>query len=136
MRKLVLAIASLAVIGCGGDSTGPAGSVAGTWNLQTVNGSPLPYTAVFLAGPPVYRLEIISDTFVAAGDGTYTEALTTRETNGTTVTTTTENDHGTWTQNNNSVTVTASDGTVSTASISGNTITINEEGLVGVFHRQ
>jgi len=136
MRKLLLAVASLAIIGCGGDSTGPVASVAGTWNLQTVNGNPLPYTAAFVAGPPVYRLELVSDVFVAAANGTYTEAFTTRETNGTTVTNTTENDTGTWTQNNANVTVTASDGTVSTASISGNTITINQQGLVAVYKRQ
>jgi hypothetical protein len=136
MRRLLLGIASLALVGCGGDSTGPNASVVGTWNLQTVNGSPLPYTAIFTAGPPVYRLELVSDTFVAASNGTYTEAFTSRETDGTTVTTTTENDTGTWTQNNGSVTITSSDGTVTSASVSGNTITLNEQGLVAVYHRQ
>jgi hypothetical protein len=136
MRKLLLSIASLAIVGCGGDSTGPSGSVAGTWNLQTVNGSPLPYTAAFLAGPPVYRLELVGDTFVAAENGTYTEAFTTRETDGTTVNTTTENDTGTWTQNNANLVITASDGTASTAAISGNTITVNQNGLVAVYKRQ
>jgi hypothetical protein len=136
MRKLLLALASLAVIGCGGDSTGPNAQVAGTWNLQTVNGSPLPYTVAFLAGPPVYKLELISDTFVTAANGTYTEAFTSRETDGSTVTTSTENDTGTWSQNGSSLTVTASDGTVNTATISGNTITLNQQGLVAVYRRQ
>jgi hypothetical protein len=136
MRRLLLAFASLAVVGCGGDSTGPVASVAGTWNLQTVNGNPLPYTAIFIAGPPVYRLELVSDVFVAAENGTYTEAFTSRETDGTTVTNTTENDTGTWSPNNANLTITASDGTASTASISGNTITLNQDGLVAVYHRQ
>jgi hypothetical protein len=136
MRKLLLACATLALLGCGGDSTGPNASAVGTWNLQTINGSALPYTAIFVAGPPVYKLEILSDTFVAAANGTYTEALTSRETDGTQVTTTTDNDNGTWVQNNAALTITSSDGTVSSAAISGNTITANQQGLVLVYKRQ
>ena len=136
MRKLLLACAAVAMLGCGGDSTGPAASAEGTWNLQTVNGSALPYTAIFIASP-VYRFEILSDQVVASGDGSYVETSQVRETDGTTVTTSTEQDIGTWTQHGSQVTVTSAlDGTVNTAVVSGNKLTVNAEGVIGVYVRQ
>jgi hypothetical protein len=135
MRKALVALAAIALLGCGGDSTGVNASAVGTWNLQTVNGSALPYTAVFVANP-LYKLEILSDVFVVRSDGSYTETFTSRETNGATVTTTAEDDTGTWVQNNAALTVTASDGTPSSGAISGNTATINTQGLVLVYRRQ
>ena len=135
MRRALLALAAIALVGCGGDSTGVAASAVGTWNLQTVNGSILPATVAFVASP-LYRFEILSDPFVAGSDGHYTETFTTRETNGSSVTTTTDSDFGTFVQNNGSLTITASDGTVSTASISGDKITVNQDGVVLVYRRQ
>ena len=135
MRRTLLAFATFALVGCGGDSTGPVASAEGTWQLQTVNGSPLPFTLAFVASP-LYRLEIVSDTFIAHGDGTYDETSTTRETQGSSITTTQNNDAGTWSQNNAAITITSSGGTVSTGAISGNTITANVEGAVLVYARQ
>ena len=135
MRKLVLAVATVSLLGCGGDSTGPGvASAVGTWNLVTVNGSPLPYTVVLIA--PSYRLEIVSDRIVANANGTFNETFTYRETENGTVTTTTESDSGTWTQTNASLTITYSDGTTSSAAISGNTITASDVGFVFVYQRQ
>src|SRR5881275_2041570 len=71
MRRALIAVAAMALLGCGGDSTGPAVSAVGTWNLQTVDNGPLPYTAVFVASP-LYKLEILSDAFVVRADGSYT----------------------------------------------------------------
>src|SRR5213595_3608321 len=85
MRKLLLACAAVATLGCGGgDSTGPAASVEGTWNLQTVNGSALPFTAAFVSSP-LYRFEILGDQVIVDADGTFTEYTTSRETQGTAV---------------------------------------------------
>ncbi len=135
MRRLLLACAAIALAGCGGDSTGPVASAEGTWNLQTVNGSPLPYTVAFIANP-TYRLEIVNDMFVVHANGTYDETFTSRETNGTTVTTTDDTDNWTWVQNGSALTITSSDGTTSAATVSGNTITANLEGLAVVYRRQ
>ena len=136
MRKFVLGLAALAVLGCGGDSTGPSASAVGTWSLQTINGSSLPLTVAFLASP-LYRLEVVSDTYVVSANGTYTEAYTSRETNGSTITTQTDTDNGTWTQNNNAITLTDSDdGSVVTATISGDIITANLSGVVFIYERQ
>ena len=137
MRKLLFACLAVAVLGCGGsDSTGTAASVQGTWNLQTVNGQPLPYTA-FLSTSPAYRLEIMSDQLVANSDGTYAENGTIRETQGTTVTTSTEQDAGVWTQHGNQVDFTSNaDATVTSATVSGNQLSVNAQGVVGVYTRQ
>jgi hypothetical protein len=134
MRRLVLALSAVSVLACG-DSSGPeVSSAVGTWNLVTVNGSPLPYTLFLIQ--PTYRFEILSNVFVAAENGTYTETETTRETESGTVTTTTETDNGTWSQTGNTVTVVNSGGATTTATISGNSITVSAPGLVAVFHRQ
>jgi hypothetical protein len=135
MRKALIALAAVALLGCGGDSTGPAASAVGTWNLQTVNNAPLPFTAAFIANP-LYKLEILSDVFVVRADGSYTETFTERETDGTTVTTTSDDDTGTWVQHNGALTITSSDQSSVDAAISGNTITVNTQGLVLVFARQ
>ena len=134
MRRLVLALGAISLLACG-DSSGPgASSAIGTWSLVTINGSPLPYTAFLIQ--PSYRLEILSATFVAAENGTYFGSITTRETVDGTVTTTTEPDNGTWSQVGNTLTITDSDQFTSTATISGNTITLSEEGFVSVYQRQ
>lgn len=134
MRRLVLALSAVSLLACG-DSSGPGSSSAvGTWNLVTVNGSPLPYTAFLIQ--PSYRLEIVSAQFIAAENGTYVGSVTIRETENGTVTTTTEPDNGTWSQAGNTVTVTDSDGITSTATISGDAITLSEAGFVAVYHRQ
>ena len=135
MRKLLLACAAVAMLGCGGDSTGPAASAEGTWNLQTVNGSALPYTAVFIAAP-TYKLEVLGDQVVVHANGTYSQATTTRETQGTQVTTTTDNYTGTWSQHGNQVQITDSDGASSVAVISGNQLTVNDTGFSAVYVRQ
>jgi len=136
MRKLLLACAAVALLGCGGDSTGPSASVAGTWNLQTVNGQPLPYTA-YMTTSPSYRLEIMSDQLVANSDGTYAENGTIRETQGTTVTTSTEQDTGVWTQHGSQIDFTSdADATVTSATVSGDKLTVDAQGVVGVYTRQ
>lgn len=135
MRRLFLGIVASSLLACGGDSTGPSASAVGTWSLQSINGFGLPFTVLFVASP-VYRLEILSDTFVASSNGTYVETASVRETDGSSVTTQTQTDVGTWTQNNSAITITASDGTVSSAAISGNIITANESGDVFVYRRQ
>ena len=135
MRRVMMALGTISLLACGGDSTGPeVASAVGTWNLVTVNGSPLPFIIVQVQ--PSYKLELLSDRFVVNADGTYSETFSYRETDNGTVTTTTDGDTGTWTQSNAALTITASDGTVSQAAISGDTITASESGFVSVYHRQ
>lgn len=136
MRRLLLACAAIALLACGGDATGAAASAEGTWNLQTVNGATLPFTAQLIASEN-YKLEILADQFVLNGNGTYNEFFTTRQTQGTQVTTSDATDNGTWTQHGSEVDLTAaSDRTTLNATINGNRITANPQGFLLVYIRQ
>ena len=135
MRKLLFACAAVAILGCGGDSTGPAVNAQGTWNLQSVNGSGLPFTAEFISSP-LYRLEIVGDQVNANADGTFTQYTTIRETLGTDVTESTDTYTGTWAQHGNQVDITDSDGVTTTGTISGNKLAIKEQGFLAVYVKQ
>jgi hypothetical protein len=133
MRRLLLAIGAVSLFACG-DSSGPGNASAeGTWDLIRINGSPLPFTVIEIAGS--YRYEVISDRFVVHSNGTWNETFTYRETENGTVSTTTESDAGTWAQSGSTVSVTYSDGTVTTGTISGDRITISAEGFVFIYAR-
>jgi hypothetical protein len=134
MASIALA---LTLAGCGGDS-GPTtptnASIAGTWNLQTVNGAPLPFL-FFQAGTS--KQEITADQFTFTSSGGFTQITTLRNTDNGQVSTETDTDAGTYSLNGTAITVTFnSDGSSSTAAVSGNTMTVSEEGLVAVYTKQ
>jgi ABC-type glycerol-3-phosphate transport system substrate-binding protein len=137
MRRLLLACASVALLGCGGDSTGPAASAEGTWNLLSVNGHVLP-AIVDQIPSQGYTLEIVADQYVLHGDGTYNEAFTTRATQGTQVTTTDDTDAGTWSQQGVQVSITPTSGgtLVTQMNGAGNRIAANIQGFILIFGRQ
>lgn len=136
MRRFALACAAVTLLACGGgDSTGPVASAEGTWNLQTVGGTALPYTYFYDASTS-HRLEVLSDVFVMSAGGTYIETFTTRETLGTQVTTSTDSDAGTWSQSGKAVTVTFSDGSHLTAAINEDQITMSTAAGVLLYARQ
>lgn len=133
MRRIVCTLGVLALVGCG-DSSGPSvASVVGTWNLETINGQGMPFT---VAQFPGYHLEILDDVFVVRSNGTFTETLTIRETEGSTVTTSSESADGDWDQDNAAITLNYDDGSVATAAISGDVVTANIDGDVFVYRRQ
>ncbi|HJQ09597.1 MAG TPA: lipocalin family protein [Gemmatimonadaceae bacterium] len=136
MRKLLLACAAVALLGCGGsDSSGPAPSAEGTWNLLTVNGSPLPVT---VQQTSTTKIEVTADQYILASDNTYTETFSTRTTQGTTVTTSDDPFDGTWSQGGNQVHITDSDGATLTGTIngSGDQITISVGQFLLVYAKE
>ena len=107
MRKLVAILFLAAFVACGGDSiTDATASIAGTYTLRSVNGSPLPFT-VFTSG--TQKIEITDDMVVISESGTYSESGHTRTTNGTQVTTQTVAEAGTYTRNGTAITFRSSD---------------------------
>ena len=135
MRRLLLACASIALIGCGGsDSTAPVASAAGTWNLQTVNGGGLPATLA-VNSTTGDKFEVLDDQYVLNSDGTFTEAFTTRETSNGQVTTTPDTDSGTWSQQGTQVNIVFAGGGL-TGKISNNTITFSSQVGPLVYSRQ
>jgi Lipocalin-like domain len=136
MRRILVSVFTAATVllsACGSDSTtAPTPtSIAGTWNLTTVNGAALPF--VLQASP---KIEILSDQIVILANGTFTQSTQARLTNGTTITTQTIPDGGTYSLNGTAATFTFTDGGSETATVSGNSMTIAETGLSLVYNKQ
>lgn len=133
MRKLFV-LAALAFTAACGDSSTSVSSISGTYNLQTVNGSSLPY--VFQAANP--KIEIISEQLVLSSNSTFslTDQERTTPTGGS-PTTQAFTETGTWTLSGSTITVVfASDASRSSGTVSGNTISIAETGFNLVFLKQ
>jgi hypothetical protein len=132
---LLILLAAASGIACGGDSgTNPTqASLAGTWNLSTINGSPLPFT-VQAASP---KIEVLNDQIIAAAGGTFTETGNYRFTNAGVVSTQPFTDAGTWTLNGTAVSFHFnSDGSTGTGTVSGNTFTVAQSGFSSVYTKQ
>jgi hypothetical protein len=73
IRLAVLVGALATLVACAGDGgTGVRASVAGTYQLSTVNGQPLPFTESSTGAV----VRITAGQLVAQSDGTFSEALT------------------------------------------------------------
>lgn len=135
MRALAIAAVTL-LIACGDDgTTAPTTtSVAGTWTLQSINGTSLPYV---IAQTGADKIEITSDVVTAVATGSFTQITTIRTTVSGQISTQSVADAGTWTLNGTAVTFQFnSDGSVGTGSISGNTLTVTESGFAYIYKKQ
>ena len=123
MRRLVmLALAGCTMLAaCSTDSTGPNGSVAGTYTLRTIDGQPLPYT--FSGG-----LRLTSDELTLRTDGTYEDVS--RYSDGTSYV-----DDGDYTNYNGAVTFYSSSGETYQGSVSRDVLTQILNGYTQVFQR-
>ena len=123
MRRLVmLALAGCTMLAaCSTDSTGPNGSVAGTYTLRTIDGQPLPYT--FSGG-----LRLTSDELTLRTDGTYEDVS--RYSDGTSFV-----DDGDYTNYNGAVTFYSSSGETYQGSVSRDVLTQILNGYTQVFQR-
>ena len=135
MRRLVavLIVAGIAAGGmwaCG-DSTDPD-SIAGTYNLQTVDGESLP---IILGGGGDNMVELASAFERLNDDGTFLESSTFRLTEDGDVSTDVETSDGSWTQSGTAITFTYTGGGTFTGSISGNTLTTTQQGFTLVFRK-
>lgn len=137
MRRtlLPLFLAAFALVtACGGssDSTAPQISVEGTYNLQSVNGSALPYTFV---GNGV-SISLISEVITASG-GSFTQLQTADVTQNGATQRTTASDAGRYTINGSAVTFQFnSDGSTGTGTINGNTFTVANQGYSYYYVKQ
>ena len=138
MRKLFLSAlaASVAVTAaCGGDSsTGPEAGVAGKYSLQTINSQPLPY---LFFDDGTQKVEVLSDVYIVASNGTYTNPTIVRNTVSGTVQTDTLTSNGTYTSSGSSITLTdSSDPTVKVSgTVTASALTISEGTFVLVYLR-
>ena len=142
LRSLTMAAAALLMIGtsaCGGDkSTGPNGTLAGTYDLKSVNGTAPPVT-VFQAG--TYRVQVTDGEIDLEANNTFNVSFTVRETDVGEDITTTSICPGTYTQSGNTITFTEPEtedcgGSYVGTWSNGNTLTIDfGAGLQGVFRK-
>jgi hypothetical protein len=122
-------------IACGGDaSTGPSGDVSGTYDLKTINGMPLPFVFPPSGGTTT---TITSSVLVLAGNGTYSEQIGVKAVTGTTTSTSTITELGTWTAFNGAITFTDhTDNVTYHGSVSGSTLTEINNGYTSVYQRR
>jgi hypothetical protein len=135
MRRFLALALLLASASCSSDSsTNPTPeSLAGTWNLSTVNGSSLPF--LLQAANP--KVELLDDQFIVSSAGTFTQTQNVRLTDASGVTNLPFTDSGTWTLNGTSVTFTfTSDGSSGTGTVSGNSFTFGGPGFPLVYVKQ
>jgi hypothetical protein len=131
MRRFILAMGTLALFACG-DSTGVVQNINGTYDLQTVNGSPLPFT---LSLPGDLITEQVTSDVITASNGTFTDVTIFRDTNTQTgqVTTSSSADTGTYVINGTAVTFQFNSGFTGNGTISGNSFTIVDQQISLVY---
>ena len=127
MRILSIALLALGIAACNDSHNNvvvPLQTVPGTYNLITINGSPMPFT--FSDGTTLN-----SDVLVLKDDGTFTETMKTAD--GRTFV-----DTGTYTVSNNFITINdETAGLTYSASLTGTVLTaVFPNGLTEVFHKQ
>ncbi len=120
LRKNLAWVGVFAVLACSGDTSGPPLPVDGTWNLVTIRGEPLPTVTAPL-------VELQSNRLVIRADGSFTDIFTLRATWSNTPET--FHEPGTWTQDDNRITLTySSNGSAGTGTLDGNFLTMDFDG--------
>lgn len=97
----IVALTALATLAACTDNTSPNGNqlAGGTYALQTINNSPLPYSYSFSSG----TVSIQSDTYTLNTNGTYSEQINELVSNNNGTSSATDTESGTWSQSGNSV---------------------------------
>ncbi len=131
-RNLQTLLVSLLLLACS-DAAGPVRGVEGTWRLQTVNGLALPFT---LPESGVDKLELTGEVITLVAPRSLSIVTTFRVTDGSDVFPESVPDGGTYAVNGSTITFTwDSDGSTSTATVSGNTMSLQDIGLTFVYRR-
>jgi hypothetical protein len=133
MRKLLAILAFASLAGCSKDSsTGPV-SIVGTYSLQSVNGTPLPFIAQ--ASDP--KIEILSDLITINAGTAFGRNALVRTTYGTSASTTTSTDAGTYVVNGTAISFTFnSTNSTSTGTINNGVLVVAESGYSYAYTRQ
>jgi hypothetical protein len=139
MRRLIaflaLALVSSSVACSSDSSTNPTvESVVGAWNLTAINGTPLP----FLLQTSNPKVELLTDQITFGSSGTFTEAYSLRFTSTTgEVTLEPGVDSGVWTLSGINLSLRySSDGSLATATMSGDTFAFSGAGFTQTYAKQ
>lgn len=121
------------LMACGGETTAPAATIAGTWNLQTINGTTMPFV---IAQTGANKDELLSDMLVVSGTGSFTQTTTLRSTRNGAASTQSIADAGSYSLNGSAVSFRwNSDNSTGTGSWTGNTLTMAADGFAVVYTR-
>lgn len=135
MRRLILALGAVSLLACGGsDSTGPDGSIVGSYSLQTVNGNNLPWRFLVVGND---WAEITGGSGNINNGGTYSITFNYRVMETGQTTTFSETSIGTYVQNGNAVAFRdQTDGSTVSGTVTGSQISVtDQDGFVYVFRR-
>ena len=137
MRKFLMVLYVFATA-CGGGKDSPTqptpASVAGTWNLQSMNGTALPFV---IAQTGANKTELTADVLTVVAGGSFTQMTTIRTTLNGQVTTQTIPDAGAYVLNGTNVTFQfISDGSIGTGTVSGTTLTVSTPGFSYIYRKQ
>jgi len=126
MRRTVLAALAVVAATFAWTCTPPTSplEIAGTYTLVTVNGLPLPFV---FPQQGAMTVEALDDQYILTPSGTFTEVGHKRFTVGSTVTITVPVDAGTFTRRGDSVTLDSPIFGRRTGTISGGTLTLDQE---------
>ena len=138
MRTIPLLGIVLTLVACGHDGVGPSptpSTIPGTYNLTTVDGQVLPFTALDLGA---YQAKLVSGTLTLRSDGTYALQFGIRIEDSGNVRTAAESDGGLWNVNEKAITLASTQGdSARTGTVSGNVITLQSSIRVfGLTKRQ
>ena len=96
----IVAIAALVTVAACSDSTSPGSQYAGgSYALQSVNGTNIPYT--YTSGSSTITIQ--SDIYTLNNDGTYSESINETVSNGFSSTPASDAEAGSWFQNGNAI---------------------------------
>ena len=130
----VCAVALLALTAAcgGGDGITEPASIAGTYNLVTIDGQSPP---IVLFDEPGFKAEIMSGNFILAEGRTFTTNVVFRVTEGGQVSTESDSYDGTYTVTGSTVDFAYSDGDSASGTLNGNTLTFVDGGSTAVFRK-
>ena len=133
--RVLFATTLCVLAACGSDSgTNPNNAaIDGTYTLQTVNGSPLPFTIQSGAN----SLTLTKDVLTVGSNGSWTESIDYTETFNGQTSSGTDADGGSWTRAGSSVTFysNVTSGNAYTGTFSNDMLTLGAGGFVQVFTR-
>jgi hypothetical protein len=113
---------TLTLLACGSDDgVGPDDAIIGVYDLEMVNGWPLPYLAVQVEAD---KVEVVGGAITLNGDGTFTDVMTFQITEGGAVRTEDDMYQGTFLKDGSGATLTPAGYMPYTVSITGSTLTL------------
>lgn len=135
MRRMLPVGILLTLMACGSDLViNPSTSVAGSYALERVDGTALPYPVIDIS---TYHIQLVSGSLTLNANNTYAWNLGLRVDDSGRIRTDAQSDSGTWTMVNSTLSLTSAQGNLpKTATVSGNIMTMQSSTIVFGLRKQ